>query len=352
MTRCYNVLFFVFAIFLFSIFYFLFTNTSFAQDDFTFTVAPPLVSLKLAPGEEWSGEIRVINPNSYPLRVRLSTADVRIDKTSGVPSFITKRDGLDVSIYALAHWLTVPEKEIKLGSKESLDIPVTIRVPKYVTPGGHYGALLVEGVPTMQAPGGSNVVQTIASVFLVRISGEVREELEIQQLSPRGFFVDASSTIPLSLVVENSGNTHLFLEGEVVIYDMFERVRGTTQLFNRDDSFTILPGVLKTLLIQAKKEGLSFGPHKAVARISWDSKSGGEEFYTKYFFVMPQKELGGVILLFLSALFLLVGGLCWYVRALSSSVLVSQETDQAFPQKRSDKERIIDLSVSSDREKE
>lgn len=172
------------------------------------TIGPPLVEVKADPGEGMIQKMRLYNESAITQTFYPSLENFSPDKENNAPIFAG-----DVNPLGAARWIKVPVKSVTLKAGEAKDILLNIKVPDLMTPGGYYVALFWSD----QAPGksGINVANRLATLFLFRINGTIKEELKIvdfqNQIKDDG--------VDFNLRIENSGNAHLQPTGELQITD-------------------------------------------------------------------------------------------------------------------------------------
>lgn len=194
-----------------------------------FIVSPAKSELILAPGETKTVEITLSNGTTQPLTVNASYADVSAT-TQAVPSDNPIKLGVGVAAQSLSQSIEFSKQSFDLLSGKAVTIPVTITIPKGSVPGGKYGSVVfafhpgIAGAPFL--PTNIAIESRIASVFYVRVSGEVKEE---GSLSAFGLFNDARTTpspskdqpLRLQVAFENKGDVYLNPYGRITISGMF-----------------------------------------------------------------------------------------------------------------------------------
>lgn len=207
---------------------------------FALTVSPPsFPDLAANPGDTIARVLRVQNDAAAPVRVQaeaVNFAGVPGDETRGTPDFYPVgeiRNGRE-----LAGWLRMTSPELILPPGEAADIGFEIRVPEDAAPGGYFGAVLL----TMTAPDepGVTVAARTATLILLRVHGEIREEAVLRSFAPDRLVADGLP-IAFETRVENTGTVHVRPVGTITIRDLFGRVAAEFEV-NRLEGKSVLPG--------------------------------------------------------------------------------------------------------------
>ncbi|HMS23384.1 MAG TPA: DUF916 domain-containing protein [Candidatus Saccharibacteria bacterium] len=262
-------------------------------------ISPPLVELKTDPGKTVQAKIRIRNVTNQTLVVRSEVNDFTAAGEDGQPRLLL--DGTEKSPYSLKEWITtIPE--VTLKSKEQKPAIITLQVPNYASPGGHYGVVRFTGTPAGVEGTGVSLSASIGALILVNVSGDVKEEATIAEIftaqdnKKRGFF--EYGPITLFQRIENTGNVHVKPSGTIRVINMFGQETASFSL--NDNGGNILPSSVRKFEQQLNQKML-FGRYKLQADVVYgeDNKiiSGSTTFW-----VIPYKliimALAGIILIF------------------------------------------------------
>ncbi|HCC04846.1 TPA: hypothetical protein DEP58_00895 [Patescibacteria group bacterium] len=281
------------------------TSLLFASEmGLSLTIAPPLFQINLQPGETWSSYITVVNNNQYDLSLFADPVLFRPSGESGSPVFITPTAESEESS-TLAGWITVPQEAFSIVREQTYKLPLTITVPNDAAPGGHYAAILIGNrSPEGRGVEGNtvNVTSSIASLIFLSVSGDVIEKGQIRDFATEEMVYD-TATAKLSLRFENKGNVHLIPQGNIVIYNMFGKVRGTIPINQQKDYGNVLPNSVRKFSFTWESDtGLwDIGRYKAEATIGYGKDAKQSALATTYFYVLPVVPLlqivGGLLAL-------------------------------------------------------
>jgi len=294
-----------------------------AQDfgSMSFTIAPPLFQTNLQPGETWSSSIAVVNDNPYDVTLFAEPVLFKPSGESGSPVFINpnKEDGLssgpDTS--TLAGWITVPQEAFEVAREQTFTLPLTIHVPEDAAPGGHYAAVLIGNKPPENNAEGStvNVTSSIASLIFLSVSGDVIEKGRIRDfVTEKTLYQHAEAHF--SLRFENQGNVHLLPQGNIVIYNMFGKVRGTIPVNHHKDYGNVLPESIRKFDFTWKSDSgfWDIGRYKAEATIGYGKDMKQSALTTTYFYILPIVPFFEIVGGFLTFLFFIGWALRAYIR--------------------------------------
>jgi hypothetical protein len=196
---------------------------------------------------------------------------------AGTPQFYPPDE--DRMGQGLAQWITVDPAPIVLEAGERYDLKFSINVPEQnVQPGGHYGAIMISSAPPDPESGNVGIASQLATIMLVRVSGEVNEVGSIAEFKfkdPKVWY----NHLPIDFLLrfENAGNTHLRPTGNLVITNWLGK-RSESVKVNKDYK-SVLPmsirryefgwhkGPLHNDMSGLQKEWYNFGLGKYTAQL-------------------------------------------------------------------------------------
>lgn len=221
------------------------------------TVSPLFHDYSLNPGDTILDVIKVYNESEmaetfYPIRVNFSAGK----EEAGVPQFYPADENR--AGQALAPWIQVDLKAISLGPNERANIPFSINVPQDAQPGGHYGAIMLSTSPSEAEGGEVGIASQLATLLLMRVSGEVREVGSIAEFGfedPQVWYNHLPAEFFLRF--ENSGNTHLRPAGNLLIYNWWGRQVASIEVNGAFKS--VLPNSIRRYKFGWHKRGVDEG---------------------------------------------------------------------------------------------
>lgn len=176
------------------------------------TISPPLKEFVADPGTEFSDIIKLINDEGTEKTFFATVEGFRARGEKGEPEFFQTADETQ-----LASWIKLDQDTVTLKPREKKEIKYTVRVPEKASAGGQYAAVFWSSqIPEATGITGVGVVTKIGSLLLVRVSGEIKEEMKLIDFStPQKFY----NRLPVEFLIafENTGNVHLKPSGEIKI---------------------------------------------------------------------------------------------------------------------------------------
>lgn len=191
-----------------------------AQTSLGLGVSPSLTERTVAPGETVVEVVKVTNDSSEALTVDLSAKTFEADGEAGQATFTD-------STSDISSWVTFDQSSVSIPAREAANVTATIVVPSNASAGGHYLAVLAGRSADPGALGdesGLTVGQQVASLFLVNVTGEIRQTGKIVEFSTDQASYSTQEEVVFELSIENTGNTHTapevvveLVKGDIVV---------------------------------------------------------------------------------------------------------------------------------------
>jgi hypothetical protein len=196
-------------------------------------MVPMRQELKIAPGEQVSGALKLSSESGVVSRIRAEVDDFFVDATD-TPQF--ERDIPHEAAFSCKHWLTLNPMEIELDKGGSLLVRYTIRVPADATEGSYNCAA---GFTTLPPAGqaaaqgmGMHMEVRIVSAFYVRVGnppivGSLKE-IKLEAIPPPAAPAEgdpathataAKGNWQAVVVMENSGTMFFRPAGKLDVLD-------------------------------------------------------------------------------------------------------------------------------------
>jgi hypothetical protein len=295
----------------------------FAQDSLSLTITPPLIKINMDPGGLWSSSIKVVNNNQGELTVYARSMDFKSGEQGGVV-FIPREEVKEGQKFLLSQWIEISSGPFIIPAFESKEIPFTIKVAPEAEPGGHYAAILI-GTKPPEAEGGVaiKIASQVSSLILLNIQGEIEEKAWIREFSTgKTFYQILEANFKVSF--ENLGNVHLQPVGEIKIYNMWDKERGTIPINYKSQFGNVLPQSQRIWNFEWKGQEGSFeiGRYKAKIVLSFGQDAHQTASSTVYFWVIPLIPVLGILGGFFIFLILLILGIKSYVKR---AVIIAQQ---------------------------
>jgi hypothetical protein len=187
-------------------------------------IAPPVIYLNVDPGQTVKTQIFLRDISSGELIVSGEANDFTAAGEDGTPKIILDKQEQNNNPYSMKTWIA-PPVSLRLVPKEVKTMSITINVPKDASPGGHYGIIRFTATPPSLKSSGVSLSTSLGALMLVTVSGNVSENLTVQDFSVNRDGKNGSifESGPLTFVerLKNEGNIHEQPVGQVVITDMF-----------------------------------------------------------------------------------------------------------------------------------
>ncbi len=269
-------------------------------------IAPPVIYLNVNPGQTVKTQIFIRDISSGNLLVNGTVNNFVSGDETGTPKIILDKEADKNNAFSLVDWVE-PLPSLLLIPREIKSMTVTINVPQDASPGGHYGVIRFTSVPPSLEGSGVSLAASIGVLLLLTVSGDVKEDLSVAELSvyrnnKKGTFFDGG---PLEFRerLKNTGNVHVQPVGQVVITNMFGKTFASVNVNLPPGN--VLPDSIREFRQPLDKAVIGnkrlFGRYKAKLTVTYgtDKKKVNSEIT---FWVIPYKLIG-LIIIFLIALF-------------------------------------------------
>jgi hypothetical protein len=191
-------------------------------------------SYTLPSGGQVQDAFVVVNHGTKPLDLAVYAAD----------AFTTAGGQLDLraagaSSTDLGSWVHADRKQVRLQPGQSIEVPFKLALPAEATPGDHLGGI----VTSLTQPDGGDVERRLAIRIRLRVSGELKPRLAIEDLKVHysgtsNPFGNGDATVAYQ--IHNSGNTIVSARQAASVSGPFGRLRIRSGPI--DDSPQLLPG--------------------------------------------------------------------------------------------------------------
>jgi len=229
------------------------------------TISPAFQQVSINQNElEQAVTFRITNNQSKAQTYNLSAADFNTLGESGGLFFVGTNPTELQKKYGLAKWFSLPAKTIIIQPKQTYVLKAMIENLPDLTPGGHYGALMLS-----QSNGSSNnqvSVHPIASslMFVTKLGGDTHM-LGLNGVETKHSLFSLPSNITLRF--HDDGNTHLTPRGIVTISTPQGRL--ITRGIINEDSNIILPETYRRYNVQLKKVSSAYAVGRYVLNVNF-----------------------------------------------------------------------------------
>lgn len=246
-------------------------------------VSPPSQEITADPGQRVTIHAKIRNSSGETVPMTVHIEDFSATGDEGQVAL--SQGG---AAYSVVGWTKVTPSSFTLSGGEEQEVTATLTVPPQAA-GGRYGAFIFAIKPDITGDNGAAVSQQIASLFLLRISGDVDERLSLTGMSSPVF--SEFGPVTMNMKFANQGNIHVKTYGLVNVTDMFGHkvadivVPGTN----------IFPGAERIVPSSLNKTFL-FGRYTAHALMYYGSHNDVLTAQTT-FYVFPVRIIGGLVLI-------------------------------------------------------
>lgn len=263
------------------------------------TISPVTNEVNAAPGDVYTGKIKVTNIGASVTEVTVSVKDFGAQDESGQPAVLTDDE---TTSYSMKSWVKLTSEKFELASKEAKDINYSITVPTTAEPGGHYGMIMfAPSAKSDSSTSGSQVTvgAQIGSMILLNVSGDATTSAQVEEFSIAKKLYSYNPA-DFTTRILNTGTVHVKPEGSVVVSNTFGRE--VAKLTINEAKGNVLPDQIRKFENEWKY-GKRFGWYTARLSLTY----GGSDTLTSslIFFVIPWKETAGGVLVLLLLVYML-----------------------------------------------
>lgn len=222
------------------------------KNKLNFTISPPFSEIVLDKNDQQkSFPLIITNNNQNSATFKLSVADFgSLEESAGVAFLGMQKSQLD-NKYSLASWISLEKDTIVIGSQQSLPVNVTIINKESLSPGGHYGAILIKYEGSNKQNNDSvSINQSYASlIFAKKVGGEIYKLILSEIIIENNFFIMPHT---IRLRFQNSGNVHSVPRGTIEITDPLHRLVAKGIINSESsiiipESFRVIPNKLNKI---------------------------------------------------------------------------------------------------------
>ncbi len=273
------------------------------------TISPIRFEELVDPGETLNKSIRITNISDSPRTFYVYLRDFKAAANEdGKPELILP--GSEQGFF-MASWIKFPNNGTYLEPGEEKEVPFTVEVPSEIGPGGYYGGIFLgTEPPEIRGQSGIGIAQQTGTLILLQVSGDIIEEAMIREFSVDKDFYSVPFEVIFLTRIDNKSNVHIKPHGTIEIFNMGgERVE---VLRINDSGSNILPASIRRFVSNWEGDK-GFGRYKAQLALSYGTsvELGGEGKKTissvLYFWIIPWRTiiLGLIGLVFIAALLVL-----------------------------------------------
>ncbi len=298
---------FALALFLLSFFYAGSSSFALAQAAAGIGISPAIIepAEQFEPGATAQFSVEISNLNTVEKTFYLSIRDIIGVRDGGVPIFST--DSSEKTGYEISDWLTLSAEEIQLQPGETKEYTFVMNVPLEVSPGSHFGSLIISAEPPKLRASGAGIGYEVANIISIRIAGDAYESARIRQFSTSQY-IYGTTDVDFNVHIENEGNTLIKPIGPLEVKNMFGKQ--VAMLKFNDNQASVFPKTAsnpegtREFDINWTDESPGFGRYEALLSVVYGEQGSINTISsTVTFWILPMNivtpALIGLIVLFL-----------------------------------------------------
>ncbi len=309
------------------------TAPLYAQQSQVLSVTPPLFQLSAEPGDIWQSSVKVVNSNPYPLTVYAEVVNFKPTGELGQGAFLPIL-AEDVDKTTLAHWIQIVNGPHTILAEQTKEISFFAEIPANAPPGGHYAAIMISTEPPREKDASLAVqtMQTVTSLFFVRIEGDVDENGTIREFKVLDRVIPKPEA-EFSLRFENKGNVHLQPRGNIIITNMWGTERGVVPVNYQTHFGNVLPESIRDFKFawQSDFSITDVGRYKAVVTLAYGEDGVKSVSSVTYFWVIPIKITLITLAVIAGFIALVVAMVRLYVRKMLVLAGVNPDRQESTP---------------------
>lgn len=170
------------------------------------------------PGDVAQFSVRVSNLSQSEQTYYLSKRDIIGVQDGGVPVFADATS--EPTGFELSEWITLSTEEVTIPAGGEVEVPFVMTVPSTVSPGSHFGSVVISVEPPRLRSSGAGIGYEVANIITIRIAGDAVESARIRQFSTSKY-IYGSTNVEFSARIENEGNTLIKPTGPLEVTNMF-----------------------------------------------------------------------------------------------------------------------------------
>lgn len=281
-------------------------NTPQAGD---FVVGPGKTEVSLDAGQEVWKQLTITNRYGHPMKFNLEIEDF---KGSRVPGENIILMGNTKGPYSLKDFIKPEVETFSLEHGQRITVPIKIAIPLDSQPGGLYGSVIVTTQPDFDnenvldgQKGNIRVISRLASLFFVRVNGDVEENGSLIEFSSDKKFYQEGPII-MKLAFENNGSIYLNPYGSIEVTNFMGANIDRTDI----QPFFVMPDAIRQVEFKMDRK-LMIGRYKATVYL----KRGYDramDVKSVVFWVLPWKVLVAALLVIILLVLSLIKIKKWF----------------------------------------
>ncbi|GAB4159172.1 MAG: hypothetical protein Fur003_2970 [Candidatus Dojkabacteria bacterium] len=257
------------------------------------TISPLVFELNADPKDSLTNQIKIYNPTSNSANVSIGVEDFKPVGDQG--DVVLSEPTVNDFTYSIASWTQIVPSTFTLEPGKQQIVTYKINVPATAEPGGHYGSIVATISGGQSNVSGSSVGSKRGALILLRVSGDIKESLIVDNFETKSFLQEGP--VDFTLKFKNTGNVHLKPTGFITITNMFGKKVAEIEIPQKN----VIPDAVRDVSTSWKADKL-FGQYTATVVANYGNTSQQVVTESLAFTVFPLKKA-----LILFAILALVG---------------------------------------------
>lgn len=179
-----------------------------ATADTSVVIQPSSTEVTASPGQKIAKSFLIINRSNYYLQLKLVVKDYKQVSDNGKIEFY------DAASQKASTWIIPQYLEIGLNPLETKQVGFVVSVPKDLSGGGHYGAILFQPVTGTQSLGPDN----FGELVLLTVTGtNVKSAAVVKSVNFWTGFMQQGNPVDFNFKMQNTGNTQFDTQAKLVL---------------------------------------------------------------------------------------------------------------------------------------
>lgn len=170
------------------------------------------------PGQVGQFSVRVSNLSGVDQVYYLTKRDIIGVQDGGVPIFAEEQSVK--TGFEMTDWITLSTDKVEIAAGQEAEVPFLISIPEIVSPGDHFGSVVISVEPPELRSSGASIGYEVANIISIRIAGEVLEQARIREFSTSKY-IYSKTNVEFFARLENEGNTLVKPTGPLEVKNMF-----------------------------------------------------------------------------------------------------------------------------------
>lgn len=251
-------------------------------------IRPAIIEEQFEPGEIKQMSVQLNNLSGTDQTYYISRRDITGVREGGVPIFAN--DASELSGFEISEWITLDKTQVFIPKDGSAMVNFVLAVPENVSPGSHFGSIIVSVEPPEIRSSGASIGYEVANIISIRVAGETVESANIRQFSTSQY-IYSTTNVDFEVKIQNEGNTLVKPNGPLEIKNMFGK---QVALINFNESqAAIFPLTTRTFNQNWTEPGLGFGRYEALISLVYGEEGRKNTVSsTVTFWVLPMNIIG------------------------------------------------------------